>query len=164
MLEEVDRLGSRGLSRSELFAQLRPRLHRILDYDAACWHSLDPRTLFMTNDAPDELVDEGFFTVDDLPDAAQRLVTSEYLIDDYVQWAALARQRTPVGTLGEATRGQPERSTDIRSCSNPSGCGTGGCSNGAARGRRVEHYRCAPARTDTGRLADSARVAAGWGC
>ena len=42
LIEEIDRLGSRGLPRSSFFAELAPRLRGVIDNDASCWHTLDP--------------------------------------------------------------------------------------------------------------------------
>jgi hypothetical protein len=52
LIEEIDLLGSRGLSRDEFFAELSPRLSNVIDNDANCWHTLDPSTRLLTSDAP----------------------------------------------------------------------------------------------------------------
>jgi hypothetical protein len=59
---EIAVLGARGLSRREYFAELAPRLRRVVDNDATCWHTLDPQTHLMTSDEPAELVERGVFT------------------------------------------------------------------------------------------------------
>jgi hypothetical protein len=48
-------------------------------------------------------------------------VNSEYIVADVNTFAALARRRTTVGVLSEATRGRPERSARYRDTLAPSG-------------------------------------------
>ena len=105
--QEITLLGSRGLPRREYFAELAPRLRRAVDSDATCWHTLDPHTRLMTSDAPAELVDRGVYLREEVAAAGELMVRSEYLVDDVNTFAQLARRRTPVGILGDATRGDP---------------------------------------------------------
>jgi DNA-binding CsgD family transcriptional regulator len=119
--EEIELLGARGLPRDEYFAQLAPRLRRVIDNDASCWHTLDPHTRLMTSDAPAELVERGIFTAETATAAGELLVRSEYLVPDVNTFAELAARRVPVGTLDHATRGHPERSTRYRDLLEPSG-------------------------------------------
>src|ERR1700735_4219724 len=62
LIEGIDLLGSRGLPREEFFAELSPRLRKVIDNDASCWHTLDPSTRLLTSDAPKELIESGVFT------------------------------------------------------------------------------------------------------
>jgi DNA-binding CsgD family transcriptional regulator len=119
--EEIELLGARGLPRDEYFAQLAPRLRRVIDNDASCWHTLDPHTRLMTSDAPAELVERGIFTAETATAAGELLVRSEYLVPDSNTFAELAARRVPVGTLDQATRGRPERSARYRDLLEPSG-------------------------------------------
>jgi len=119
--EEIELLGARGLPRDEYFAQLAPRLRRVIDNDASCWHTLDPHTRLMTSDAPAELVERGIFTAESATAAGELLVRSEYLVPDSNTFAELAARRVPVGTLDQATRGRPERSARYRDLLEPSG-------------------------------------------
>ncbi len=119
--EEIELLGARGLPRDEYFAQLAPRLRRVIDNDASCWHTLDPHTRLMTSDAPAELVERGIFTAETATTAGELLVRSEYLVPDSNTFAELAARRIPVGTLDQATRGRPERSARYRDLLEPSG-------------------------------------------
>jgi DNA-binding CsgD family transcriptional regulator len=121
LVDEVDRLGARGLARHDYFGEIAARLRRVVDCDAACWHTLDPQTLLMTSDRPDELVAEGVFSDDTIAQAGQLLVASEYLVDDVNTFASLARRRSPVGILSEATRGRPQRSARYRELLAPAG-------------------------------------------
>ncbi len=114
LVEEVDLLGSRGLSRQEFFAELSPRLRKVVDNDASCWHTLDPHTRLMTSDSPHELVERGVFAAEETQAAGELLLRSEYVIEDVNTFADLATRRTPVGILDHTTRGVPERSARYR--------------------------------------------------
>jgi hypothetical protein len=127
LVDEIHRLGARGLPLDRYFAELAERLRRAIDNDATCWHTLDPHTRLMTGDAPAELIDRGILTTETVAAAGQLLLASEYLVADVNSFAALAGRRIPVGTLDQATRGRPERSARYRACSHPwasrSSCG-----------------------------------------
>jgi DNA-binding CsgD family transcriptional regulator len=121
LIDEVDRLASRGLPRKEFFAELAPRLRNVVDNDASCWHTLDPHTRLMTSDSPDELIERGIFAPDEAPAAGELLVRSEYLVEDVNTFAGLAARRVPVGILDHVTRGDPQRSTRYRDLLLPAG-------------------------------------------
>jgi DNA-binding CsgD family transcriptional regulator len=121
LAEDVAALGSRGLPPEQYFAELAARLRRVVDSDATCWHTLDPETRLLTSEAPNELIDAGVYTAETAPAAGQRIIASEYLIDDVNTFAGLAGRRVPVGTLSDATRGKPERSARYRELLQPSG-------------------------------------------
>ena len=110
LVEEVRRLALRGLERDEYNRELGDRLRKAIPFDAACWHALDPRTLLLTTVNPVELHAFGFLDAQTEPHAAQTFIASEYERPDYNAFATLARRRSPVGILSEATRGRPERS------------------------------------------------------
>ncbi len=114
LVKEIDLLGSRGLPREEFFAELSPRLRKVIDNDASCWHTLDPSTRLLTSDAPRELVERGVFTLQEAPAAGELIIRSEYMVDDLNTFAGLAKRRVPVGILGQATRGEPQRSARYR--------------------------------------------------
>ena len=118
---EIAVLGTRGLSREEYFAELAPRLRRVVDSDASCWHTLDPQTRLLTSDEPRELVEAGIYTPDTVAAAGEVLVRSEYQSDDRNTFAELATRRVPVGILAQATRGKPERTARYRELLEPSG-------------------------------------------
>ena len=119
--EELAVLGSRGLPRHEYFAEVAPRLRRVVDNDATCWHTLDPQTRLLTSDQPAELVERGIFTPDSVQAAGELVIRSEYVVDDANTFAQLARRRVPVATLAQATRGHLERSARYRVLLEPSG-------------------------------------------
>lgn len=118
---EIVVLGARGLSREEYFAELAPRLRRVVDSDASCWHTLDPQTRLLTSDEPRELVEAGIYSPDTVAAAGEVLVRSEYQSDDRNTFAELAARRVPVGILAQATRGKPERTARYRDLLEPSG-------------------------------------------
>jgi DNA-binding CsgD family transcriptional regulator len=119
--EEVVLLGARGMSRADYFAELAPRLRRVIGNDASCWHTLDPHTRLLTSDAPAELVERGIFTTETVNAAGEMIVRSEYLVADMNTFAGLAARRVPVGILDHATRGHPERSQRYRELLEPAG-------------------------------------------
>jgi DNA-binding NarL/FixJ family response regulator len=121
LVDEIELVGGRGLSRTKYFREVADRLRRVIDCDATCWHTLDPETRVMTSDAPHELIEQGVFTSETAPAAGTLLVASEYLREDVNTFAALAGRRVPVGTLTDATRGHPERSARYRELLVPSG-------------------------------------------
>jgi DNA-binding CsgD family transcriptional regulator len=114
LVEDIDLLAARGLPRKEFFAELSPRLRRVIDNDASCWHTLDPHTRLMTSDDPAELIGHGIFAPDEAPAAGELLVRSEYMIEDVNTFAGLAARRVPVGSLEHATHGNPESSARYR--------------------------------------------------
>ncbi|MFN2561213.1 MAG: LuxR C-terminal-related transcriptional regulator [Jatrophihabitans sp.] len=114
VVEDVRRLGGRGLPLAELHRQIGARLRRALPFDAACWHGLDPDTLLLTTANPEELIANGFLNTDSEPRAAQAVLASEYLRPDVNAFAALARRRSPVGVLSQSTRGRPQHSARYR--------------------------------------------------
>jgi len=114
LIDEVDLLSARGLPRKEFFAELAPRLRKVIDNDASCWHTLDPHTRLMTSDSPDDLIERGVFAPDEAQAAGKLVVRSEYLVEDVNTFAGLAARRVPVGILDHVTRGDPRRSARYR--------------------------------------------------
>jgi DNA-binding CsgD family transcriptional regulator len=121
LVDEMEVLAGRGLSRERYFREAADRLRRVVDCDATCWHTLDPETRMMTSDAPHELIEAGVFTPETAPAAGALLVASEYLREDVNTFASLAGKRTPVARLSEATRGHSARSARYRDLLLPSG-------------------------------------------
>ena len=114
LIDEVDLLSARGLPRRQFFAELAPRLRKVIENDASCWHTLDPHTRLMTSDSPDDLIERGVFAPDETQAAGELVVRSEYLVEDVNTFAGLAAQRVPVGILDHVTRGDPQRSPRYR--------------------------------------------------
>jgi DNA-binding CsgD family transcriptional regulator len=121
LADELTRLGAGALGPAAYFEEVSARLQRAVPTRANCWHTLDPETRLLTSEAPDELIASGVFTAETAPAAGQAIVNSEYIVDDVNTFAALARRRTTVGILSEATRGRPERSARYRDLLAPSG-------------------------------------------
>ncbi len=121
LVDDVASLGRRGLPREQYFGEVAARLRRVIDCDATCWHTIDPQTGLMTSEAPQELIDEGVFTPETVPQAGAAMVASEYLVEDVNTFASLASRRVPVGILGHTTGGRPERSTRYRELLAPAG-------------------------------------------
>jgi DNA-binding CsgD family transcriptional regulator len=121
LADELAVIGRRALPREEYYREVAARLRRVLDCDALCWHTLDPETLLMTSDAPEELIASGIFSVETASAAGEALVAAEYMGDGINTFAGLVRRRAPVGVLSEATRGHPERSVRYRDLLEPSG-------------------------------------------
>lgn len=121
LVQDVGRLGARGLPREDYYAEVTARLRRVIPSTAACWHTMDPQTRLLTSDCPQELVSSGVFTADTVKAAGAGIVASEYLGRDLNTFAALARRRVPVGTLSQASGGRPERSVRYREVLAPAG-------------------------------------------
>jgi DNA-binding CsgD family transcriptional regulator len=127
--ESIARLARADLDLNTLFAEVLHALGRVVPFDAACWHTLDPATLLETSHLTRNLPVEN------------RLATEiEYLHEDYNQFATLARSPRHSGILSEATGGVPQRSRRYRELIRPFGLEgevrvafvTGGAAWGAA--------------------------------
>ena len=121
LVEDVARLGARGLPREEYYAEVTARLRRIVPSAATCWHTIDPQTRLLTSDSPHELVSSGVFTADTVMAAGAGIVASEYFVADLNTFSSLARKRTPVSTLSQATGGRPQRSARYQQVLAPAG-------------------------------------------
>jgi DNA-binding CsgD family transcriptional regulator len=121
LVEDVTRLGQRGLPRDEYFGEVAGRLRRVVDCDATCWHTLDPETRLITSDTGRELIDAGVFTPENIADAGAYILASEYFVEDVNTFAGLAARRVPVAILSQTTNGRPERSTRYRDLLAPAG-------------------------------------------
>src|ERR1039458_9539173 len=113
LIEDVARLGRKGLPREEYYGEVATRLRRVVDCDATCWHTLDPQTRLITSDAGQELISEGVLTPETISDAGALILASEYFVKDVNTFAELAARRAPVGILSHATSGKPERSARL---------------------------------------------------
>lgn len=108
---EIEGAGELGLDWVEFSEVVGRQIRRLVAYDAACWHTLDPATLLLTGNALTNLSDDG------LP----VLAACEYGPDDVNKWAFLARQSSVAGRLRAATQGQPRLSPRYRQLLHPSG-------------------------------------------
>lgn len=121
LIDEIDLLAAKGLPRLEFFAEISPRLRKVIDNDASCWHTLDPHTRLLTSDDPAELIGRGIFASHEAPAAGELLVRSEYMVEDVNTFADLAGRRVPVGILDHVTRGNPQSSARYRDLLLPAG-------------------------------------------
>jgi DNA-binding NarL/FixJ family response regulator len=121
LVDDLERLGARGLPRERYFQEVGLRLRRVVATDAACWHTLDPATRLITSAASGELVDAGIFDDASVLAAGARIVASEYVEDDLNAFSALAARRVPVASLERTTQGRPERSARWRELLAPAG-------------------------------------------
>ena len=103
-------LGARGpAARASTSPSSAPRLRRVIDNDATCWHTLDPQTRLMTSDAP-RRADRArrLHRRDGAAAAGELMVRSEYLSRG-LQHVRRARRaggcRSAI--LEQATRGRP---------------------------------------------------------
>lgn len=100
-----DRLAFARLLHQELdlpgFFEAADRLlARQVPFEASCWLTLDPETLLPTSHYSRD------YGIADM----LRLVSNEYVMDDYNKFAQLARLPRPVGILSESTGGDMSRS------------------------------------------------------
>lgn len=121
LVDDVARVGARGLPREEYYAEVTARLRRVVPSAAACWHTVDPSTHLLTSDSPTELISRGIFTPESSAEAGKEIIASEYLVQDVNTFASLARKRVPVGTLTQATGGKLDRSVRYQQVLNPAG-------------------------------------------
>ena len=102
-----------GLSPERLRDSLLARLQRAVPFDAAFWATIDPATLLFTQPHQHQLPAE----------SAPYFVQNEYVDEDVNRWTMLARDRSGVRTMAEATDGQLEKSPRFRDIFQPLGLG-----------------------------------------
>lgn len=112
VLAELERLALRALTRAEFFDAAAARLKSAVQFDGACWHTLDPGSDLITQ-----------HWLQDLPDRFPVLANNEYAAEDVNKFETLARSQRKAATLSEATDGHPERSARFRDLLTPAGLG-----------------------------------------
>jgi DNA-binding CsgD family transcriptional regulator len=112
LLADLERLAMRTPTRAEFFDEAAARLKRVVQFDGACWHTLDPGSDLITE-----------HRLQDLPDAFPILANNEYAVEDVNKFERLARAERKAATLVEATGGHPERSPRFRDLLTPAGLG-----------------------------------------
>jgi DNA-binding CsgD family transcriptional regulator len=112
LLDDLQRLALRAPGRAEFFDEAAERLKRVVPFDGACWHTLDPGSDLITQ-----------HRLQDIPDRFPVLANNEYAVDDVNKFAGLAKARRKAATLLEATGGKPERSPRFRDLLTPAGIG-----------------------------------------
>jgi DNA-binding CsgD family transcriptional regulator len=98
--QEVIRLCHAGLDSKTFRVETIKRLRKLISVDALFFATADPATLLFTGAVVDDV----------LARATPRFIENEFMQEDAVKFARLARGRSPVGTLGAATRGELARS------------------------------------------------------
>lgn len=95
-------------------AELSRQLCRIVPFEASFWAGADPRTLLATSPSRIENIDRR---------GCDAYWEAEYLVEDVLRFAALARSDQPVGSLFRATDGHPARSRRYRLLNQAQGLG-----------------------------------------
>jgi DNA-binding CsgD family transcriptional regulator len=112
LLAELERLALRTPTRADLFDEAAARLKRVLPFDGACWHTLDPGSNLITQ-----------HRLQDIPDHFPVLANNEYTVQDVNKFDELASTGRKAATLREATAGHPERSRRFCELLTPAGFG-----------------------------------------
>jgi DNA-binding CsgD family transcriptional regulator len=94
--QEVVRLSHAGLDSRTFGIEAVKRLRKAIPTDVSFFATADPATLLFTSAVRDEV----------LAQATPQFLEREFLKDDPVQFARLARGRSPVESLGIATKGE----------------------------------------------------------
>src|ERR687889_240794 len=98
--QEIVRLSHAGLDSKTFRVEAVKRLRKVIPVDATFFATADPATLLFTSAVVDDV----------LARATSEFLENEFLRDDSVKFAGLARARSPVGSLGVATGGELVRS------------------------------------------------------
>jgi DNA-binding CsgD family transcriptional regulator len=112
LLSDLERLALRAPTRAEFFDEAAVRLKRVVPFDGACWHTLDPGS---------DLITQHRFQ--DIPDRFPILANNEYAVEDVNKFEHLAHAERKAATLRDATAGHPERSPRFRDLLTPAGLG-----------------------------------------
>ncbi|HEX5911593.1 MAG TPA: hypothetical protein VFY54_00535, partial [Rubrobacter sp.] len=94
--QEVIRLCHAGLDSRTFRVESVKRLKKVIPLDASFFATADPATLLFTGAVQDDV----------LTQATSQFLENELLKDDAVKFAQLARGRSPVDSLGAATKGK----------------------------------------------------------
>jgi hypothetical protein len=94
--QEIIRLSHAGLDSKTFRVEAVKRLRRVIPVDATFFATADPATLLFTSAVVDDV----------LARATSEFFENEFLRDDSVKFANLARARSPVDSLGVATKGE----------------------------------------------------------
>ena len=111
---EIKRLCYAGLDAAKLRQRVAERLRRSIPFDASVAFTMDPTTGLVTDALVDQMGDER---------ALRFFLEHIYLEDDIFDFSHIARNRTTVNLLSEATSGKLERSLGYRELQAPLGWG-----------------------------------------
>ena len=107
--QELTVLSHSGLDWATMAIKASSLLRRVLPFDHACWHSMDPATQLLNGAVKENLTDD------------PRNMRYEFSVDDVNKFSFLARSARPVGVLSEATHGQLAQSPRFRDLLEPLG-------------------------------------------
>ena len=111
--QEIVRLAHTRSDSFELRQTVADRLRKHVPFDAFCWWTTDPATLFLTTSVAEWW---------EMPSAeCLEIHRNEYLEPDFSKFRELARARTPAASLRQATEGKPELSSRYRGMMRPDG-------------------------------------------
>ncbi|HZD69224.1 MAG TPA: helix-turn-helix transcriptional regulator [Actinomycetes bacterium] len=110
---EIVQICASGLETETLRRQVIRRLRAAVPYDAYCCGTIDPLTLLVTSELSEGIPATAF----------ARAAENEYLVADVNKFCVLARSRTKVGILSQATGGMPASSPRYRDLLEPLGFG-----------------------------------------
>src|SRR5918998_680341 len=102
--QEIIRLSHAGLDARTFGIESVKQLRKAIPTDVSFFATADPATLLFTSAVRDEV----------LARATPQFLEREFLKDDPVKFAQLARASSPVGSLGMATKGELGRSARYR--------------------------------------------------
>jgi DNA-binding CsgD family transcriptional regulator len=112
LLDDLERLALRAPTRAEFFDEAAVRLKRVVPFDGACWHTLDPGSDLITQ-----------HRLQDIPDRFPILAHNEYAVADVNKFEQLAHAERVAATLTDATAGHPDHSPRFRDLLTPAGLG-----------------------------------------
>ncbi len=98
--QEIIRLSHAGLDSKTFRVEAVKQLRKAIPVDVSFFATADPATLLFTSAVVDDV----------LARATGEFLENEFLRDDSVKFASLARSPLPVGSLGAATKGELVRS------------------------------------------------------
>src|SRR4028119_1853561 len=93
--QEIIRLSHAGLDSRMFRVEAVRRLRKLIPIDASFFATADPATLLFTSTVVDDV----------LARSTPQFIENEFLKDDSVKFASLTRGRSPVDSLGVATKG-----------------------------------------------------------
>jgi DNA-binding CsgD family transcriptional regulator len=99
--QEIIRLSHAGLDSRTFRVETIRHLRKLIPIDVSFFATADPATLLFTSAVVDDV----------LVRATPQFLENEFLKDDSVKFARLARGRSPVDSLGVATKGELDLST-----------------------------------------------------
>ena len=113
-LGELNEACGRATNDQELFEDVSNRLREVIPFDGAAWFATDPTTILGTSPVRIENVEPGH---------CESFWERECLVEDTILFRDLARSPLGVGSLYDATDGQPARSARYREFLAPQGYG-----------------------------------------